>query len=101
MKNSGNGEYWDGNEGNNLTMAGWTGGGHPYRFHEFTGEPFFKVTVVDKDQDGNLLGEKSIFVAAGGEYLFATSLRPGYIVTSVTGASHKIPLPQSWSLALE
>lgn len=86
VKNSGNGEYWDGNEGNNLTMAGWTGGGHPYRFHEFTGEPFFKVTVVDKDQDGNLLGEKSIFVAAGGEYLFATSLRPGYIVTSVTGA---------------
>ena len=86
VKNSGNGEYWDGNEGNNLTMAGWTGGGHPYRFHEFTGEPFFKVTVVDKDQDGNLLGEKSIFVAAGGEYLFATSLRPGYSVTSVTGA---------------
>lgn len=42
--------------------------------------------MVDKDQDGNLLGEKSIFVAAGGEYLFATSLRPGYSVTSVTGA---------------
>lgn len=83
IKNSKNAQCWDGNE--NLTMVGWTSPGHPIEFYEFVAAPFFKVTIEERDQDGELLGTKAQFVTPGGSYVFAAASRPGKALTLVSG----------------
>lgn len=83
IKNSGNTECWDGNE--NLTMVGWSAPGHPIEFYEFVASPVFKITIEERDKNGDLLRSKSQFVTPGGSYAFAAASRPGNSLVSVSG----------------
>ena len=83
IKNSKNAQCWDGNE--NLSMVGWTSPGHPIEFYEFVASPVFKITIEERDQDGELLGTKTQFVNPGDSYVFAAASRPGKDLTGVSG----------------
>lgn len=83
VKNGKNSYCWDGNE--NMDMVGWTSPGHPIEFYSFSAAPFFKVKVIEQDQDGNILSSKSQYVKPGDCYMFAAASRPGKAITSVTG----------------
>ncbi len=87
IKNSRNTMYWDGNEDANLSMVGWQGGtGHPYAFYPVTvGEPYFRLTIVEQDQNGNTLSSRIVCVKPGNSYIFAAASRPGKTLVGVTG----------------
>ena len=66
-------------------MVGWTSPGHPIEFYEFVASPVFKITIEERDQDGELLGTKTQFVNPGDSYVFAAASRPGKDLTGVSG----------------
>ncbi len=85
IKNSSDDLYWDGNTDGSL--SGWgPGQGQPVEIFEFSAAPLFEINVTEIDQNGNTLLTRSVEVAAGSEFLFAATWRPGLLVADVTGA---------------
>lgn len=85
IKNSRNSMYWDGSE--NLQLVGWDGGtGHDHQLYTVAeADPFFRVAVEERDQDGELLASKASFVKPGDSYVFVAAARPGKALTDVKG----------------
>ncbi|MDE6462952.1 MAG: beta-N-acetylhexosaminidase [Muribaculaceae bacterium] len=84
IKNSSNDLYWDGNTDGSL--SGWgPDRGQPVEIFEFTAAPLYEVTVTEVDEKGAVLLERSVEIAAGSEFLFAASLRPGREILDIDG----------------
>ena len=84
IKCSGNSLYWDGT--GDLSLVGWDNPGHNIQIYRIAAaNPYFKLTIDERDQDGELLSTRAVFVTPGSSYVFAANSRPGKALTSVTG----------------
>ena len=79
-----NGMYWDGNE--NLDMVGWdVAPGHPIEIYEFLGQPFYLVTIISVDTNGNILATEQKYALPGETFIVGMTYRPGYSIVGVEG----------------
>ena len=80
-----NGQCWDGQANGNL--VGWNSPGHPHKLFTYFVEPFFEVTMLFVDKEGNSIApsEKQL-VRAGTAYTLAVPTIDNYAFEKFEGA---------------
>ena len=77
-----NGLYWNGNADN--TFTGWTDG-HPFKFYNYTVEPYFCITITCVDEAGAELQTMERYIKAGDSYVLIDPIIKGYNLKAIEG----------------
>ena len=77
-----NGLYWNGNADN--TFTGWTDG-HPFKFYNYTVEPYYCLTIECVDEAGVVLQTIERYIKAGDSYVLIDPVIKGYYFKTIEG----------------